>query len=142
MATKKDQSPKSNDQSSGKDTEVEVVEPKHFATRFKPGNKLGGRPKGTRNQLSEAVMKDILADWEVAGPSAIQACRLENPGVYLRVVASLIPKEFKFNPGSNELDTILEQLDPEQLAQFHGLLTAYGNATQSQPGQAKEITGK
>lgn len=137
MAAKKDKVPTIIGSNS---EEPELIKP-GGKNLFQPGNKYGGRPKGSRSKLSEAVILDILADWEVAGPSAIQACRLDNPGVYLRVVASLIPKEFKFNPGTTELDAILEQLNPEQLAQFHGALAAYSDAAQSQPRQIKEGTG-
>lgn len=88
-----------------------------------------GRPKGARNALSENFIKDILEDWKVAGPSAIQACRLDNPGVYLKVVASLVPKELSVKNGTaNQFDAILDQLDPEQLAQLDGLLRALGDA--------------
>lgn len=91
---------------------------KRDLTAFKPGQtgNPAGRPKGSRNKLSESVIRDLLADWEVAGPSAIQACRLEDPAAYVRIVASLIPKELQLKQGDHELDAILDQLTDEQLA--------------------------
>lgn len=102
--------------------------------QFKPGQVANplGRPKGARNALSEAFIKDILEDWKVAGPSAIQACRLDNPGVYLKVVASLVPKELSVKNGSNQLDAILDQLDDGQLAQLDGILRSLGASKRDQ----------
>ena len=95
---------------------------------FQPGqvgNPLG-RPKGSRNQFAEAFIKDFLADWEVAGPSAIQACRLEKPEVYLKVAASLVPKEFNIKDGAGALDNFIEQFrTPEEIREFRRCLAAY-----------------
>jgi hypothetical protein len=94
---------------------------------WKPGQPSSnplGRPKGSRNKLSESVIKDILADWEVAGPSAIQACRLEDPAAYLRIVTSLVPKEFSIKDSESALASIIDQFEDEQLDQFLGLLDA------------------
>ncbi len=108
----------------------ELIQPKKPVHRFLPGNDGhgGGRPKGSRNKLSEAVIRDLLADWEVAGPSAIQACRLEDPAAYVRIVASLIPKELKLKQDDDELDKILDQLSDEQLAliKHHGIAGLIG----------------
>src|SRR5262249_3647209 len=65
------------------------------ATRFKPGQ-LGnsrGRPRGSRHRLSELALKALCADFEAGGAEAIERCRREHPDVYVRVVASLLPKQ-------------------------------------------------
>lgn len=118
---------------------------KRAATQFKPNNiaNPAGRPKGSRNKLSEAVIKDILADWEVAGPSAVQACRLEDPAAYLRIVTSLVPKEFNITGSESVLASIIDQFEDEQLDQFLGLLNAIASgslATQGKGQKAKALT--
>lgn len=66
--------------------------------RFLPGNSgFGGRPKGSRNKLGEAFIEDMLADWEANGPAAIVQVRKEKPDAYLKVVASILPKDLNVN---------------------------------------------
>jgi hypothetical protein len=62
--------------------------------RFVAGNSgNGGRRPGSRNRLGEAFLSDLAASWQRHGPQALERCALEEPGQYLRVVASLMPKE-------------------------------------------------
>lgn len=62
---------------------------------WKPGQSGNpvGRAFGSRSLLSEAFLKDLLADWQENGPEALKMARAESPATYLRVVASLMPKE-------------------------------------------------
>jgi len=64
---------------------------------FKPGQSgnPAGRPKGTRNKLSENFVAALYADFEEHGIKAIQDMRVEKPGDYVKVVASLIPAQFQ-----------------------------------------------
>ncbi len=39
--------------------------------RFLSGNSGGGRPKGSRNQLGEAFIADLYADWQANGAETI-----------------------------------------------------------------------
>ena len=52
-----------------------------------------GRPKGSRNMLSERFIEDIYAHWEMNGMSAIEKTFRDRPDVYLKIVSSLIAKE-------------------------------------------------
>ncbi len=76
-----------------------------------------GRPKGSRNKLGEAFLKDLLADWEQHGVAAIEACRTDKPDVYLRTVAGILPKELnvKVNEyeemNDDELIALIRQLE-------------------------------
>ena len=72
--------------------------------QFKPGNP--GRPKGARSKLGEAFIEDMLADWEANGPAAIVKVRTDKPEAYLKVVASILPKDLNvnFNPADGMTD--------------------------------------
>lgn len=74
--------------------------------RFGPGNP--GKPKGSRHKLGEAFIAALHDDFEANGVSTIQRVREERPQDYVKVVASLLPKEFKIETVSDLTD---EQLD-------------------------------
>lgn len=64
-------------------------------TKFKPGNNANprGRPKGSRNKLGEDFLSALQADFSDHGKAAIKTVREERPHEYLKVVASILPKE-------------------------------------------------
>lgn len=80
---------------------ADATEPKQRKTAlgkpFQPGQSgnPAGRPKGTRNKLSENFVAALYADFEEHGIQAIQDMRVEKPGDYVKVVASLIPAQFQ-----------------------------------------------
>lgn len=106
----------------------------------KSGNPKG-RAKGSRHKFSECFMKDFLADWEMAGAGAIQRVRLEEPAAYLRVAASLIPKELNIKEGSGELDRIIEQFSDEQLDNLIVGLATVGLTAKGAAHKAKALAG-
>jgi hypothetical protein len=63
--------------------------------QFKPGNP--GRPKGARNKLGEAFVQALHDDFDEHGIAAIQIVRAEKPDQYLKVIASLLPKDVNLN---------------------------------------------
>lgn len=69
--------------------------PAQIATRFQPGNP--GRPKGSKNKLQEDFLKDVLEAWETSGKAAIAAMIADKPGDFVKMVASLMPKEATLN---------------------------------------------
>ena len=58
------------------------------------GNPLG-RPKGSRNKLSEDFLNAFAQDFEQHGAAVIEKVRGERPQDYLRVAASLLPKHME-----------------------------------------------
>jgi hypothetical protein len=78
---------------------------------FQPGQSgnPAGRAKGSRNKLGEAFIADLYANWQQHGIETIETVRAEKPDQYLKVVASILPKEL--NVRVSELD----ELDDEQL---------------------------
>jgi len=53
-----------------------------------------GRPKGSRNKLSEAFIVAMCEDFEQHGEAVICKVREEKPDQYLKVIASILPREF------------------------------------------------
>jgi hypothetical protein len=75
---------------------------------FQPGNP--GRPKGSRNKLSEAFVAAVYDDFQEHGVKAIEEMRLADPGAYVRVIASLMPKQVEIK------EDAFGDLSDEQLA--------------------------
>ena len=61
--------------------------------KFLKGNAGGGRPMGARSKLGEAFIEAMLADFGKNGVKAIERVRAEHPDQYLKIVASILPKE-------------------------------------------------
>src|SRR5512132_1888098 len=65
-------------------------------SQFKPGDprtKTGGRRKGSRDRIETKMLEAIARDFEEHGEEAIRICRVERPNEYLKLVASLLPRE-------------------------------------------------
>jgi hypothetical protein len=67
----------------------------HKPWQFKPGQSGNpkGRPKGARAKLSEKLLDIFGKDFAKHGRAVIEQVRTERPGDYLKVAASLIPKQ-------------------------------------------------
>lgn len=72
--------------------------------QFKPGNP--GRPKGARNKLGEAFLEAMHEDFEAHGVEAIVKVREEKPDQYLKVIASILPKDLNVN--INQMDDLTD----------------------------------
>jgi hypothetical protein len=71
-----------------------------------------GRPPGTRSLLHKRFLTDLLQHWEQEGHKAIDLCFKEQPATYLKVVASLLPREDILKVGP------LSELDENEFAEI------------------------
>lgn len=74
---------------------VSIAEKPQIGIPFQPGNNANpaGRPKGSRNKLGEAFIAALHDDFKINGIAVIAKVRDERPHEYLKVVASLLPKQ-------------------------------------------------
>ena len=78
--------------------------------RFLTGNFGGpGRPKGSRNKVSEEFLAALYADFQQHGAAAIQKVREENTAVYVKVAASMVPKELHISNDGHEFDHLSDE---------------------------------
>lgn len=70
--------------------------------RFVTGNGGGGRAKGSRNKLGEAFVDELYADWLANGADVIKTVRETRPQDYLKVIASILPKDVNVNVSAIE----------------------------------------
>jgi hypothetical protein len=62
-----------------------------------PGQRLNphGRPKGSRHRLAEQFVKDLYTVWQERGIEAIRRMAAIQPGRFVQVVASVLPKDIE-----------------------------------------------
>ena len=73
------------------------------------GRNGGGRRQGARTRISTALLTAFAEDFEKYGEETVRITRVEKPIEYLRIAASLLPKEFEFT------DNRLGELSDEEL---------------------------
>jgi hypothetical protein len=75
----------------------------NLAPPWQPGQSgnPAGRPRGSRNRLSESFLSDFHTVWEEEGLEAIRRCARNDPSTFVRVAASLLPHDINLNVGVN-----------------------------------------
>jgi hypothetical protein len=82
-----------------------VPAPKRVVGRpFQKGE--GGRKIGARAKLGEKFLEAICADFNIHGVAAIQLVREQDPVAYVKVIASILPKEITGEDGAPLLSGI------------------------------------
>ncbi len=91
---------------------------------FKPGQSgnPAGKPKGARNKLGEAFLEALHEDFKAFGKEAIIKCRDEKPDQYLKVIASLMPRDVNLNV--NEFEGKSDDDIRRELRELAGILGA------------------
>lgn len=106
--------------------------------RFVSGNIGGGRPKGARAKLGEAFIEALKDDFEAHGVEAIEKTRTEKPDAYLKVIASLMPKDVNLNI----TDDASEMTDDELADRITKLTQAVAPFLDRRAGNAQEATSE
>jgi hypothetical protein len=64
----------------------------------------GGRPRGSRNRLTGDFMRALAADCAEHGEGTIRVLRMERPTEYVRIIASLMPREITIENVFGDMD--------------------------------------
>ena len=99
---------------------------KYFQRGISNDGNGGGRPAGARNRLSTAFLLAMAKDFEAYGEGVIRVVRTEKPDVYLRCIASIIPKEFSIE--SAKLDEMGDEEISGLLATVRELMKSKAQA--------------
>lgn len=101
----------------------------NLATQWKPGQSgnPAGKPKGARHKLGEAFLEAMHQDFKAYGSAVVAQVREEKPDQYLKVIASILPKQLTNEDGaalvvSSFVDPLL--LEPEERETLRMLLQA------------------
>ena len=63
-------------------------------TQFKKGNGGGpGRPRGSKNKITELYLDILRKDIAEHGEEVLERVRKEQPAVYIKLPASLVPRD-------------------------------------------------
>ena len=121
------------------DTERPVPEKDEKTGRFLAGNNGGGRKKGSRNKLGESFVADLLADWEEHGAETIAKVREEKPADYVKVVASILPKDVNINvrPLEEMTDDQLRKQAEQLIAELGPVAAFAAGGSVAGAGEAK-----
>lgn len=109
--------------------------------RFLTGNNGGGRPKGSRNKLGEAFVAALHDDFEKHGVETIAKVRDTDPVAYVKVVASLLPKEIKIEAVNDLSDEQLDQRIKQLAAALHLEIGASGASVGAQAPAGSQQAG-
>jgi hypothetical protein len=71
-----------------------TAQKQQFGRPFEPGESgdPNGRPKGSRNRISEAALKTLADDFDAHGVAVIEKVRSERPHDYLKIIVGVLPK--------------------------------------------------
>jgi hypothetical protein len=76
-----------------------------------PSGNPKGRPKGSSNNLSEEFFRDLCDAWQAFGKPALMTAAWTHPIEFVRVVASLMPRELEAT-----ITPVTERMSDPQLA--------------------------
>lgn len=105
------------------------------APKFLPGQ--SGNPKGNAGSLRQALQKDfsraLLEDFQKGGIAAIAEAREKDPMGYVKVVASLMPKQFE------QTEPLDDMTDGEIAAGIALLRSKLASASGTGTGETQEL---
>lgn len=104
-----------------------------------------GRPRNSRNRITEAFLRDFEEEWRKSGATALSTLAVDHPDKFAQIAASLLPKQV-------EVERPMEQLADEELGaaleyvrqriselREAGARADGGNPESGEPSQAGDI---
>lgn len=114
--------------------------PEMEASKWEPGQSGNprGRPKGARNKLGEAFLEALHEDFNEHGAGAITRCREDSPVAYVRVLASILPKDL--NVTINPLEELTDAELIERIGELRDAVDSALGGTGAAAGGTEEAT--
>jgi hypothetical protein len=106
-----------------------MARPKPSSQAWQPGQSGNpkGRPIGSRNKLNEKFILALHDDFVEHGSKVIAKVREEKPDIYLKVIASILPRELHVKEQSMFDGMTNEQLD-EILGSVRAIIATHAPA--------------
>ena len=82
-------------------------------TQFKKGNKSKGRPRGARNKLTNAWIKDLLDIYKDVGKEKLKQAMEERSDVVMKHIAALVPKDVDVKHSGDVTINIVDYQDDD-----------------------------
>ena len=121
-----------------------MARPKPSAPQWQPGQSGNpkGRPIGSRNKLNEKFILALHDDFAKHGPAVIEKVRESRPEIYLKIIASILPRELHFRSAGvfddmtdEALRDLIQKLRDSRVAEPGGA----GNAPPGSPVHSDSI---
>ena len=103
--------------------------------QFVTGTSSAGRKKGARNRLHADFVVALQEHFQQQGKVAIEIVYRESPKEYLKIIASVLPKEFVLEDGR------LESMGDDELEEYLAEIRRLKSAGTG-PGRIDLISGK
>ena len=100
-------------------------------TQFRSGSEwngnAAGRPKGSKSKLTESFLEALTKNFAKHGQQAIARVCQDEPAQYLKIIASLMPKELLLEISQEEKPQWVINASPKELTtlewqKMHGIL--------------------
>ena len=79
------------------------------ATQFVAGNKASPGRRGAKNKLHHDFVVALQQHFEVVGATAIEIAYRKSPLSYLKLIASIMPRELELTVGDGRLETMSDE---------------------------------
>ena len=97
----------------------------HLWKAGQPSPNPKGRPKGSRNAVSEAFLKDLYHLWDKRGMQILEHVAANDPAKLLAAVVQVLPKDFQVHVDTDQINWVINaspRLTEDEWRQQHNLI--------------------